>query len=156
MFCAGKVVSHLDIYHYFMDQRLTFITLGVTDLSVSRKFYEEIFGWKPDPSSSGDVVFFKLNGIMLSLFPREELANDAEVSSKGSGFRPFSLAYNVRSEQEVDDIVSDLKLKGVIVLKTPQKAFWGGYTSYVADPDGNLWEIAYNPFIRLDDSGNVM
>ncbi|MFA6457523.1 MAG: VOC family protein [Bacteroidota bacterium] len=138
-----------------MDQRLTYITLGVTDLSVSRKFYEEIFGWTPDPSSSGDVVFFKLNGIMLSLFPREELAKDAEVSSKGNGFRSFSLAYNVRSEQEVDECIAMLKAKGVRVLKLPQKAFWGGYTSYVADPDGNLWEIAYNPYVVLDRSGNV-
>ena len=139
-----------------MEQRLTFITLGVNNLEVSRTFYEKVFGWKPDPSSSGDVVFFKLNGIMLSLFPREELANDAGVSSKGSGFKPFSLAYNVRSEKEVDEIVADLKSKGVVVLKSPQKAFWGGYTSYVADPDGNLWEIAYNPYIEFDKSGNVI
>ncbi|MFA6469349.1 MAG: VOC family protein [Bacteroidota bacterium] len=139
-----------------MDQRLTYITLGVTDLSVSKKFYEECFGWTPDPSSSGDVVFFKLNGIILSLFPREELAKDAEVSSHGSGFKSFSLAYNVRSEKEVDTLIAQLKVKGVTVLRQPQKAFWGGYTSYVADPDGNLWEIAYNPYLELDRSGNVV
>ena len=92
---------------------------------------------------------------MLSLFPREELAKDSEVSSAGNGFRSFSLAYNVRSEQEVDELISKLKSKGVTVLKSPQKAFWGGYTSYVADPDGNLWEIAYNPYLPLDQSGNV-
>ncbi|MBP9211408.1 MAG: VOC family protein [Bacteroidetes bacterium] len=138
-----------------MEQRLTFITLGVNDLEVSRKFYEGLFGWKPEANSSGDVVFFRLNGIVLSLFPREELAKDAGVPSKGSGFRPFSLAHNVRSEQEVDALIAILRSKGVTVLKEPQKAFWGGYTAYISDPDGNLWEIAYNPYMPLDRAGNV-
>ena len=138
-----------------MEQRLTYITLGVNNLSNSRKFYEEVFGWKPEPAG-GDVVFFKLNGIILSLFPREELAKDAEVSPAGSGFRPCSLAYNVRSEKEVDILVTSLKSKGAAVLKSPQKAFWGGYTSYISDPDGNMWEITYNPYLQLDDAGNVV
>lgn len=138
-----------------MEQRLTFITLGVNDLETSRKFYEEIFGWKPEENSGGDVVFFKLNGIMLSLFPRKELAKDAQVSAKGSGFRSFSLAYNVRSEKEVDKLIATLRSKGVTILKEPQKVFWGGYSSYAADPDGYLWEIAYNPYLTMDDDGNV-
>ncbi|MCK9409502.1 MAG: VOC family protein [Bacteriovoracaceae bacterium] len=138
-----------------MEQRLTFITLGVGNLVVSRKFYQDTFGWEPEPNSGGDVVFFKLNGIVLSLFPREELAKDAGVSSQGSGFRSFSLAHNVRSEQEVDTLISELRSKGVSVMKEPQKAFWGGYTSYIADPDGNLWEIAYNPLMPLDKDGSV-
>jgi catechol 2,3-dioxygenase-like lactoylglutathione lyase family enzyme len=104
-----------------MEQRLTFITLGVNDLAVSRKFYEEIFGWKPDANSGGDVVFFRLNGIVLSLFPREELAKDAGVPSKGSGFRPFTLAHNVRTEQEVDSLIAILRTKGVPVIKEPQR-----------------------------------
>lgn len=138
-----------------MEQRLTFITLGVNNLETSRIFYKEIFGWKEESNSSDDVVFFKLNGIMLSLFPKEELAKDANVSAKGNGFRPFSLAHNLRSESEVDTLFSELKAKGVTVLKEPQKVFWGGYSGYIADPDGNLWEIAYNPFLPLDESGNV-
>lgn len=138
-----------------MEQRLTFITLGVNDLEISRQFYQYTFGWEPEPNSGGDVVFFKLNGIVLSLFPREELAKDAGVPSKGTGFRPFSLAHNVRSEQEVDALIASLRSRGVPVIKEPQKAFWGGYTAYIADPDGNLWEIAYNPYMPLDNDGYV-
>ncbi len=138
-----------------MEQRLTFITLGVNDLKTSKNFYQNIFGWIPEANSSDDVVFFKLNGIMLSLFPREELAKDAHLSSEGNGFRPFSLAYNLRSEKEVDALVAELRSKGAVVLKPPQKVFWGGYSGYVSDPDGNLWEFAYNPYLPLDESGNV-
>lgn len=138
-----------------MEQRLTFITLGVNDLEVSRRFYQYTFGWDPEPNSGGDVLFFKLNGMVLSLFPREELAKDAGVSSEGNGFRSFSLAHNVRSEQEVDMLIAVLRSKGVPVVKEPQKAFWGGYTAYIADPDGVLWEIAYNPYMPLDEAGNV-
>lgn len=138
-----------------MEQRITLITIGVDDLPRSKKFYTETFGWIPEESSSDDVVFFKLNGVMLSLFPRTELAKDAGVSPDGSGFRPFSLAHNLRSEQEVDAAVAAVRTKGAVVIKEPQHVFWGGYSGYVADPDGNLWEFAYNPFLPLDDRGNV-
>jgi uncharacterized protein len=130
-----------------MEQRITLITLGVSDLKKSRTFYEEMFGWKPLAHSSDDVVFFQLNGLQLSLFPDRALAEDANIEATGSGFRKFSLAYNVRSESEVDDVVAQLEKKGVTVLKKPQKVFWGGYSSYVCDPDGNLWEIAHNPHL---------
>lgn len=139
-----------------MDQRVTLITLGVSDLKKSRKFYEECFGWKPLPMSDENIVFFQLNGLQLALFPDHALAEDAAVDAKGSGFRKFSLAYNLRSEKEVDDLVASLRSKGVKVLKKPQKVFWGGYSSYVEDPDGILWEFAYNPFMNLDKSGNVI
>lgn len=131
-----------------MEQRLTLITLGVSDLKRSRAFYEEKFGWKPLSNSSADIVFFQLQGgLQLALFPEKALAEDAQVDEKGSGFKKFSLAYNVRSEKEVDELVASLEMKGVAVLKQPQKVFWGGYCSYVADPDNNLWEIAYNPYL---------
>lgn len=129
-----------------MEQRLTLITLGVADVKRATSFYEQKFGWKKAPSSNDDITFFVLNGIMLSLFKRESLAEDAKVSSEGSGFKGFTLAWNARSEAEVDAIVQDLKNKGVTVVKEPQKVFWGGYSGYVADVDGNLWEIAFNPF----------
>lgn len=139
-----------------MEQRLTIITLGVKNLTESRRFYEEVVGWKPEKNSSGEIVFFKLNGIMLSLFPREELANDANIPSAGAGFKGFSLAQNLRSELEVDELFNQLGAKGVMIIKPPQKAFWGGYSGYIADPDGNLWEIAYNPYLSLDSAGNVI
>ena len=133
-----------------MEQRLTLITLGVKDLKRSVDFYENKFGWKRSEMSSEDIVFFEVNGIYLSLYPREALAEDATVDSSGNGFKGFTLAYNTRSEKEVDDLVSDLKTKGVKVVKEPQKVFWGGYSSYISDPDSNLWEIAFNPFWKND------
>lgn len=139
-----------------MQQRLTLITLGVSNLRTSREFYEEKFGWKSLPSSNDDVVFFQLNGIQLSLFPAHALAEDAGVDEQGSGFKKFSLAYNLSSEQEVDELITELHSKGVKILKKPQKVFWGGYSSYIEDPDGNLWEIAFNPFMTFDTTGNVI
>ena len=138
-----------------MEQRITLITLGVRNLQRSKDFYQNIFGWQPLESSNKSIVFFQLNGIQLALFPQESLADDAGVEADGKGFRGFSLAYNVRSEKEVDELIASLEEKGVKVLKQPEKVFWGGYSSYVADPDDNLWEIAYNPFLTMDEKGNV-
>lgn len=138
-----------------MEQRLTLITIGVKNLQRSRDFYLNVFGWKPTESSSEGIVFFQLNGIQLALFPQESLADDAGVDPEGNGFRRYSLAHNVRSEKEVDELVAQLEEKGARVLKRPEKVFWGGYSSYIADPDDNLWEIAYNPFLPLDDHGNT-
>lgn len=92
---------------------------------------------------------------MLGLYPRALLAEDALTSPQGSGFSGITLAHNTRSESEVDEIIRDLKDKGVKIVKEPQKVFWGGYSSYFADPDGYLWEVAYNPFFPFDESGNL-
>ncbi|RPI45233.1 MAG: VOC family protein [Bacteroidetes bacterium] len=131
-----------------MEQRITIITLGVNDLAVSRDFYENKFGWKPSGMSTENISFFELNGILLSLYPREELAKDATVDPRGKGFRGITLSYNASSEQEVDRLIGELRSKGVRIVKEPQKVFWGGYSSYIEDPDGNLWEIAHNPFLE--------
>lgn len=139
-----------------MEPRLTLITLGVTDVTVSAQFYEQNFNWQRLSTSNEAIVFFKLNGIQLALFSRLELAADAGISAEGSGFRSFSLAHNLRSEQAVDDLIRELENKGVTIVKRPQKVFWGGYSSYISDPDGYLWEIAYNPFLPLDERGNVI
>lgn len=139
-----------------MEQRLTIVGLGVNDLEVSSTFYEEKFGWKKMGSSNENITFFQLNGILLSLYPREKLAEDATVNPNGEGFKGFSLAYNTRSEAEVDELITTLKGKGVKIVKQPEKVFWGGYSSYIADPDDNLWEIAFNPFLPLDENGNAI
>ena len=138
-----------------MNQHLHLVTLGVRDLATSRKFYTETLGWKPSSSSNEGVVFIQAGGIVLSLYPRENLAEDAMVSPEGSGFAGFTLAYNAQSEAEVDEIINDLKSKAVKIVKEPQKVFWGGYSSYFADPDNHCWEVAYNPFFPFDENGNL-
>jgi len=138
-----------------MNQHLHLVTLGVRDFETMKRFYAEVLRWKPSSSSSDDVAFFQAGGVVLSLYPREKLAVDAVVSPQGSGFSGVTLAYNAQSESEVDEVITDLKSKGVKILKEPQKVFWGGYNSYFADPDGNCWEVAYNPFFPFDENGNV-
>ncbi len=139
-----------------MEQRMTIIGLGVNDLQVSTAFYEQKFGWTKLNSSTDTISFFQMNGVLLSLYSREKLAEDATVPHEGSGFRGVSLAHNTRSKEEVDRIIADLEARGVRIVKRPQEVFWGGYSSYIADPDGHLWEIAYNPFLPLDEKGNAI
>jgi catechol 2,3-dioxygenase-like lactoylglutathione lyase family enzyme len=138
-----------------MNQHLHIITLGVRDLETSRMFYTDILGWKPSTGGNEEIVFLQAGGVVLTLYPREMLAEDAMTSPAGSGFSGITLAYNARSESEVDEIISDLKSKGVRIAKEPQKVFWGGYSSYFADPDDYHWEVAYNPFFPFDESGTL-
>ncbi|GAA4268425.1 VOC family protein [Hyunsoonleella aestuarii] len=139
-----------------MEQRLTIIGLGVNNLEVAAKFYEEKFGWKKTNSSNEFISFFQLNGILLSLYPNDKLAEDAKVNAEGSGFKKFTLAYNTKSKQEVDELIEVLEAKGVRIVKRPEEVFWGGYSSYIADMDDNLWEIAFNPFMPMDEKGNTI
>ena len=133
---------------------LGFLTLGVNDLDNMKQFYKEKFGWTPMKDSDG-IVFFKLNGFMLGLFSSHELANDIGTASEGKGFKNLTMAINFTSEGEVDHAVAELRLKGVRIVKEPTKISWGGYHSYIADPEDNYWELAYNPFLIFDKEGNV-
>ena len=137
-----------------MNQHLHLITLGVRDFEASKKFYTETLGWKISRPQEG-VAFFQAGGVVLSIYPRELLAEDALISPEGNGFAGFTLAYNAQSEAEVDEIIADLKSKGVKIIKEPQKAFWGGYSSFFAAPDYYRWEVAYNPFFEFDENGNL-
>jgi catechol 2,3-dioxygenase-like lactoylglutathione lyase family enzyme len=137
-----------------MNQRLHLITLGVRDFEKSKKFYAETLGWKLSRPQD-DIAFFQAGGVWLSIYPREKLAEDAMVSPEGHGFSGITLAYNAHSEAEVDEVIKDLKSKGVKIIKEPQKVFWGGYSSYFADPDDYRWEVAYNPFFQFDENGNL-
>jgi len=131
-----------------MEQRLTMVGLGTNALKTSADFYNNIFGWQRREASNGDIIFYPLPvGVMLSLYGRKALAEDATVDDKGSGVKGFTLAYNTRSEKEADDIIEELRGKGVKIIKEPEKVFWGGYSSCIADPDNNLWEIAFNPYM---------
>lgn len=138
-----------------MKQKISFITIGVDNLAQTKNFYIEKFGWKPIKDSDG-IVFFKLNGFILGLFPADELAKDAGVNNDGKGFKKFALAINLNSESEVDKLFKELRQKNVNIIKDPEKVFWGGYRGYIADNEQNLWEIAYNPFLEMDKEGNVL
>ena len=134
--------------------RLSLITLGVTDLVRATSFFEAL-GWRKSSASNDDVSFFQLGGLALSIFSREALAEDAAVSSQGSGFTGVSLAINLESEAEVDRVVAEWVSCGGTMLKQPQRVFWGGYSGYVADPDAHLWEFAHNPGFALLADGSM-
>jgi uncharacterized protein len=127
-----------------MKSRISMITLGVRDLAASTRFYEQGLGFPRMPSPP-EVAFFTLNGTWLALFGREALAKDANVSAEGQGFTAFSLAHNVSSPAEVDEVVRKAVKAGAKLVKQPQKTDWGGYAGYFADPEGFLWEVAHNP-----------
>jgi catechol 2,3-dioxygenase-like lactoylglutathione lyase family enzyme len=129
--------------------------LGVRDLETSKKFYSETLGWKPSAASNEGITFFQAGGVVLAIYPRDMLAEDAVSAPEGSGFSGFTLAYNAQSEAEVDEIIADLKSKSAKIVKEPQKVFWGGYSSYFADPDDYRWEVAYNPFFKFDEDGHL-
>lgn len=127
-----------------MKPRISMITLGVRDLAAAIKFYQQGLGL-PRLESPPEVAFFTLNGTWLGLYAREALAEDAAVSAAGSGFEGFALAHNVTSEKEVDEVMQQAIAAGATQTRAPQKVFWGGYSGYFRDPDGHLWEVAYNP-----------
>ena len=137
-----------------MKPRISMITLGVDDLKRSIEFYQKGLGF-PRHGEGEQVAFFNLNGSWLGLYGREALAEDAQISSEGTGFNAFAIAHNVHSEKEVDEVMQQALDAGAELVKQPQRVFWGGYSGYFKDPDGHLWEIAYNPFTWVgpqDDS----
>jgi catechol 2,3-dioxygenase-like lactoylglutathione lyase family enzyme len=139
-----------------MEQRLSFVTIGAKDLAKLKEFYTEKFKWVPINKTDKGIAFFKMNGFILTLYPAENIATDAGVANDGVGFKRISLSINYQSVKEVDDAFDSLRSRGVNILKPPQKASWGGYGGYVADIEGNLWEIAYNPYLEMDDNNNVI
>jgi catechol 2,3-dioxygenase-like lactoylglutathione lyase family enzyme len=136
-----------------MEQRLSLVTLGVRDLERARRFYEAL-GWKRG-NKHAEVVFFQLNGVVLALWSRESLAADAGLSSAGNGFAGIALAYNARSREDADAVLAEAGSAGGKVVKPAKDTFWGGYSGYFADPDGHLWEVAWNPEWELTAEGNV-
>jgi len=136
-----------------MKPRISMITLGVRNLAAAIKFYEQGLGF-PRMESPPEVAFFTLNGTWLGLYGRDALAEDATVSSLGGGFEGFSLAHNVGSEEEVDEVVAQAIHAGATLVKPPQKVFWGGYSGYFKDLDGHLWEVAHNPLFWIGPSDN--
>jgi len=136
-----------------MDQRLSLITLGVEDVERSRKFYEAL-GWH-GRSPDGDVHFFQAGGMIVALWDRAKLAEDSGVSDPG-GSSGFTLALNVRSPDEVDEIAGEIRAAGGALTREPAETFWGGYSLAFTDPDGHPWEVAHNPYWSVTDDGRTL
>lgn len=134
---------------------ITLVTLGVADVAASTAFYQRL-GWKRSPASNESITFFHSATATLAIFGRAALAEDAHVECTPAGFSGVTLAQNFASQAEVDAAYQHAISSGAQSLKPPQKVFWGGYSGYFADPDGHLWELAYNPFAGLDADGKMV
>ncbi|MGA3008861.1 MAG: VOC family protein [Terracidiphilus sp.] len=137
-----------------MEQRVSIITLGVADLKRSSEFYERL-GWKRSMAKAEGAVFFQAGGMGLALYPRDELAKDAGIAPDGHGFSGVALAYNTRSRAEVDSVFEEAEAAGAKIIKPAHEAFWGGYSKYFSDPDGLLWEVAWNPSFPIAEDGSI-
>src|SRR6266446_10294398 len=130
-----------------MDQRVSLITLGVSDLARARSFYEAL-GWRTGAGAEDDVVFFQAGGMVVALWGREQLAKDSGVED-GGGWGGVTLAYNVRSPEEADTAIEQARAAGARIAREPGTTFWGGYSGIFVDPDGHPWEVAHNPHWTL-------
>jgi catechol 2,3-dioxygenase-like lactoylglutathione lyase family enzyme len=136
-----------------MDQRLSVITLGVSDLEQARAFYEAL-GWRTGADPGDDVVFFQAGGIVISLWSRPQLAQDSSVKDSG-GWGGVTLAHNVGSPEEVDVVLAEAEAAGAAIGRPGGETFWGGYSGVFLDPDGHPWEVAHNPHWTLREDGSV-
>ena len=133
-----------------MDPRISIVTLGVSDLARSVAFYRDGLGLPLRNDSSEFIAFFETKGTWLALFPRDALAADANVPATGSGFRGFTLAHNVRTREEVDGLLNKAEAAGASITNPAADTDWGGYSGYFSDPDGFLWEVAWNPHFWIE------
>jgi catechol 2,3-dioxygenase-like lactoylglutathione lyase family enzyme len=136
-----------------VDQRLSLVTLGVSDLGRARAFYEAL-GWTTGWQEGEDVVFFQAGGLVLALWGREQLAADAGIRDSG-GWGGVTLAHNVGSPEEVDRVMAEAERAGARITRPAGATSWGGYAGLFADPDGHPWEIAHNPHWTLAEDGSV-
>ena len=136
-----------------MEQRLSIVTLGARDLARSRAFYDSL-GWRVvSEEGSESIVCYNLIGMAIALSPWDSLAEDAQVPAEGTGFRGIALAYNVRSKEDVAGFLDGAVDAGGTLVKPAQDVVWGGHSGYFADPDGQLWEVAWNPHSQLGENG---
>jgi uncharacterized protein len=136
-----------------VEQRLSLVTLGVRDLARARAFYEAL-GWKTGAKPEDDVVFFQTGGMIVALWGRDQLAEDSGVED-GGGWGGVTFAYNVRSPEEVDEVIAEAKRAGARIARPGGKTFWGGYSGVFVDPDGHPWEVAHNPSWTVAEDGSV-
>jgi uncharacterized protein len=136
-----------------MEQRLSLVTLGVSDLRRARAFYEAL-GWRSAAAPADDVVFFQAGGMVFALWDRDRLAEDSCVED-GGGWGGVTLAYNTRSRDEVDAVMADAERAGARIGRRAAETFWGGYSGVFLDPDGHPWEVAHNPHWRVEADGST-
>jgi catechol 2,3-dioxygenase-like lactoylglutathione lyase family enzyme len=136
-----------------MEQRLSLVTLGVSDLQRAKGFYEGL-GWHTGTDPSMDVVFFQAGGMVVALWSRAQLAEDSAVADPG-GWGGVTLAYNTRSPEEVDKVIEEARAAGATIGREPAETFWGGYSGVFVDPDGHPWEVAHNPRWTIEEDGSV-
>jgi uncharacterized protein len=136
-----------------MEQRLSLVTLGVSDLGRSRAFYEAL-GWTTRAKPDDDVVFFQAGGTIVALWDRAKLAEDSAVTDSG-GWGGVTPAYNTRSAEEVDTVIEEARAAGARIGREPAETFWGGYSGVFIDPDGHPWEVAHNPHWTIAEDGSV-
>ncbi len=138
-----------------MKKNLHLITFGVKDLKKSTQFYKQLFGWEIAKDSQETITFFKTSTVVIGLYPYDLLAEDAQISPEGNGFRGVTFAHNVEKKKDVEVFLKKAEQCGAKIVKDAQEVFWGGYHGYFSDLDGNLWEVAWNPGFPFDDEGRL-
>jgi uncharacterized protein len=136
-----------------MDQRISLITLGVADLAKARAFYENL-GWEGQEVE--ETVFFQIGGAAMVLWARQKVADDAGIEDRpADGFGGVTLAHNVRSPTEVDEVLAAAAAAGAVITRLAQQTFYGGYAGFFTDLDGHVWEIAHNPGFTIAADGTI-
>jgi catechol 2,3-dioxygenase-like lactoylglutathione lyase family enzyme len=138
-----------------IEPRVSIVTLAVSDLSRAARFYKDGLGWPLSSAGDEHIAFFKLSGLVLALYPRRALAEDATVPAEGEGFRGVTLAHNVREKVQVAEVLRRAEKAGAKIVKPARDVFWGGHSGYFADPDGHLWEVAWNPHFPFAADGSL-
>ncbi len=137
-----------------MEPRISIITLGVTDLDRSTRFYRDGLGFPVHEAGGPSITFFALSNMMLSLYPRWAFADEVGEAVQVSGAHAFTIAHNVATRAEVDAVLAEAEMAGARIIKPAAETFWGGYSGYFADPDGFQWEIATGSGLPVDPSSS--
>lgn len=139
-----------------MEARINLVTLGVEDMSRALEFYRDGLGWPLSSVGDENVAFFRTGGIVLALYRRDLLARDVGAPAERTGFSGVTLAHNVAEREDVDLALNEAVAAGATLVKAAEDVFWGGRSGYFADPDGHLWEIAWNPGFPLAADGTLV
>ena len=138
-----------------MEPRITLLTLGVRNLERSVAFYRDGLGFPLSSASTGEVAFFRTGGVVLALYPRNLLAEDAAITDTDTGFGGITVAHNVREREEVGRALEEAANAGAVITRPAHDTAWGGRAGYFRDPDGHLWEVAWNPGLPLGPDGSM-